>query len=292
MIDLHMHSTYSDGTDSPIELLKKAEQLGLEIIAITDHDKIDAHLELEKIDISEYYSGRVIKGAELKSTYKSIPIEILCYGVDIRKIKKSILDKMKSQEEIQKSNLKYIKDVARSIGLKFDENIKIDKENIYASITFAKSIKKFESNSELIKKYNMGEDENLFYRNCQSNPNSIFYIDETKDVIPPQEIIKSIHESGGLAFLAHPLLYPYENKWETIEEFIKEYDIDGLECYYSLFSNEESKKLVEICNKYNLYKSGGSDYHGLNKPDINMGVGKGNLNIQIEAINDWIEKII
>ena len=91
--------------------------------------------------------------------------------------------------------------------------------------------------------------------------------------------------------MAHPLIYPYQNIWETIEEFIKEYDIDGLECYYSLFSDEDSKRLIEMCNKYDLYKSGGSDYLGLNKPDINMGTGKGNINIPTEEVNEWIDKV-
>ncbi len=292
MIDLHIHSKHSDGTDSTVEILKKADQLGLEIISITDHDRIDAHIELENINVSEYYKGIVIKGAELKSAYKAVPIEILCYARNITKIKKAILDKMKSGEEIQKEHLEHLKTIARAIGLQFEENIEINKKNIYASVTFARSIRKFESNDTLIKKYDMGEDETLFYRNCQSNPNSIFYIDETKYAIPPKDIIEAIHEVGGLAFLAHPLLYPYEDKYETIEEFAKECKIDGLECYYSLFSDEETKKLVEICDKYNLYKSGGSDYHGLNKPDIDMGIGKGNLNIQIEVVKDWIEKVI
>lgn len=292
MIDLHMHSTYSDGTDSPIELLKKANDFGLEIISITDHDKVDAHIELKNINVLDYYSGKIITGAELKSVYKTIPIEILGYGIDAKKLKESIIDQTNSQEKIQLQYLEYIKSIARKIGLKFNEDIKIDEEHIYASATFANAILKTKENQEIIKKYNIGLDGATFYRNCQSNPENIFYIDESKDIISPEEVIETIHEAGGLAFLAHPLLYPYENKWETIEEFIKEYDIDGLECYYSLFSNEESKKLVEICNKYNLYKSGGSDYHGLNKPDINIGVGKGNLNIQIDVVNDWIKKVL
>lgn len=291
MIDLHMHSTYSDGTDSPIELLKKAEKIGLEIMSITDHDKVDAHIELENININDYYSGILIAGTELKSVYKSIPIEILGYGFNERKLKELIINQTDSQEKIQPKYLEYIKNIAREIGLEFDECIQIDNEHIYASATFANAIKKTEKNKEIVEKYNIGLDGNTFYRNCQSNPNNIFYINESKDMVSPQKVIDEIHKAGGLAFLAHPLIYPFENIWNTIEEFVKEYDIDGLECYYSLFSDEDSKKLVEICNKYDLYKSGGSDYHGLNKPDINIGTGKGNLNILAEVVNEWTNKI-
>lgn len=291
MIDLHMHSTYSDGTDSPVELLKRAEKIGLEIMSITDHDKIDAHIELEKVNIKDYYRGILISGVELKSTYKSIPIEILGYGIDARKLKELIINQTDSQEKIQSKYLEYIKNIARRIGLKFDENIQIDKEHIYASAAFAGAILKTQENKEMIEEYDIGLDGATFYRNCQSNPNNIFYIDESKDIVSPQKVIAEIHEAGGLAFLAHPLIYPFQDIWKTIEEFVKEYDIDGLECYYSLFSDEESRKLVEICNKYNLYKSGGSDYHGLNKPEINMGTGKENLNILSKITNEWISKI-
>lgn len=290
MIDLHIHSTHSDGTDTPVELLKKAEKLGIEIMSITDHDKVDAHIELENINISDYYNGILIQGAELKSTYKSILIEILGYGIDAKRIKDLIISQTESQEKVQIKYLEHIKNIVRKIGLKFDENIQIDKQHIYASATFANAILKIEENKEIIEKYDIGLDGATFYRNCQSNPDNIFYIDESQDIISPQKIIEEIHTAGGLAFLAHPLIYPFSNIWETIEEFVKEYDIDGLECYYSLFSDEESQKLVKICNKYNLYKSGGSDYHGLNKPDIKLGTGKGNLNISAEVVNDWISK--
>lgn len=265
--------------------------MGLKIISITDHDKVDAHIELENVNIEEYYSGRLIKGIELKTSYKSIPIEILGYGIDTRRLNELVIDQAKYQEKIQIEHLEHLKKVARRIGLEYEENIQIDSENIYASATFVNAILKNEKNKEIIEKYNIGLNGNAFYRNCQSNPNNIFYIDESKHVMPPQKIIEEIHETGGLAFLAHPLIYPFENIWNTIEEFVKEYNIDGLECYYSLFSNEESKKLVEICNKYDLYKSGGSDYHGLNKPDINMGIGRGNLNIPAEIVKEWISKI-
>lgn len=291
MVDMHMHSTYSDGTDTPIELLKKAEKSGLEIISITDHDKVDAYMALDNINIKDYYSGEIITGVELKSIYKSIPIEILGYGMDVKTIKKLIINQTNSQEKIQPKYLEYIKEIAKRIGLKFDETIQIDKNHIYASATFANAILKTKDNEEIIKKYNIGLDGATFYRNCQSNPNNIFYIDESKDIISPQEIIEKIHYAGGLAFLAHPLIYKFPSIWETIEEFVKTYNIDGLECYYSTFSEEESSKLLEICNKYNLYKSGGSDYHGLNKPDISIGTGKNNLHITTEVVNDWIRKI-
>ncbi len=66
MIDLHIHTTYSDGSDSPIEILKQAEKLKLKYISITDHDNCNAYKELQKIDVKKYYSGIIVPGIEIK----------------------------------------------------------------------------------------------------------------------------------------------------------------------------------------------------------------------------------
>ena len=114
-------------------------------------------------------------------------------------------------------------------------------------------------------------------------------------MLSPKEIIEEIHNAGGLAFLAHSLIYAWGDlprQLEVVKEFINEYDIDGLECNHSLFSTEGTEKLLEICDKYNLYKSGGSDYHGIYKPYIELGTGKeNNLNISKDLVAEWINKI-
>lgn len=296
MIDLHIHSTHSDGTYNPIELLQKAEKLGLEIISITDHDNIDAHIELQNIDAKKYYKGKVITGIELKTVYKSVAIEILGYGVNAKKIKELMNIQEKSKRDAQIKYLECLKKVARKIGLKFDESVQVGEESIWEGLTFVNSIDKTEVNKEIIEKYNIGLNGDTFYRKCQSNPNNIFYIDEAKDMLSPKEIIEEIHNAGGLAFLAHPLIYPYGDmprQLEVVQEFINEYDIDGLECYHSSFGDEGTEKLLKICDKYNLYKSGGSDYHGNDdKIYIELGTGKeNNLNISKDLVAEWINKI-
>lgn len=295
MIDLHIHSTHSDGTYTPIELLKKAEEIGLEMISITDHDNIDAHIDLQNINIKEYYSGEVITGIELKTAYKSVPIEILGYGVNVQKIKRLMNIQAENKRNVQIKYLEYLKSVGRKIGLKFNEAVQVGDENIWAGLTFVNSIDKTDVNKEIIEKYNIGLNGDTFYRNCQSNPDNIFYIDEAKDMLSPKEIIKEIHNAGGIAFLAHPLIYSWgdmSRQLEIVEEFIKEYEIDGLECYHSLFSEEGVQRLLEMCDKYNLYKSGGSDYHGIYKPYIELGTGKeNNLNISKDLVTEWINKI-
>ena len=295
MIDLHIHSTYSDGTYNPIELLQKAEKLGLEIISITDHESIDAHIELSNVNVEEYYRGKVITGIELKTAYKSVPIEILGYGVNVEKIKKLMNIQQENKRKAQVKYLECLKNTGKKIGLKFDENVQMSAEDFWAGLTFLNSIERTEENREVIEKYNIGLSGDTFYRNCISNPNNIFYIDEEKDMLSPKEIIEEIHNAGGIAFLAHSLIYAWGDlprQLEVVEEFINEYDIDGIECYHSLFSTEGTEELLKLCDKYNLYKSGGSDYHGIDKPYIELGTGKeNNLNISKDLVLEWINKI-
>lgn len=295
MIDLHMHSIHSDGTYNPIELLQKAEKTGLEIISITDHDNIDAHVELKNIDVKKYYNGIVITGIELKTVYKSVAIEILGYGVNVEKTKELMNIQSETKRKAQIKYLEHLKSVGKKIGLKFKETVQVGDENIWAGLTFVNSIDKTGVNKEIVEKYNIGLDGETFYRKCQSNPDNVFYIDEEKDMLSPKEIIEEIHNAGGIAFLAHPLIYPWgemEKQLEIVEEFIKEYDIDGIECYHSLFSKEGTEKILKLCDKYNLYKSGGSDYHGIYKPYIELGTGKeNNLNISKDLVLEWINKI-
>lgn len=88
MIDLHVHTNHSDGTDSVEELLTNAEKQKLEIISITDHDTIDAYKEIEdNPKIRKKFKGKIITGVELKAIYNKKNIEILGYGIDYKKIK-------------------------------------------------------------------------------------------------------------------------------------------------------------------------------------------------------------
>ena len=87
MIDLHIHTTHSDGTKTVTEILKQAEALRLDYISITDHDKCSAYDELKNIDVSNYYSGKIIKGIEIKAFYKESTIDILGYNYDYDKMK-------------------------------------------------------------------------------------------------------------------------------------------------------------------------------------------------------------
>ena len=100
MIDLHIHTTYSDGADTLVEVLKKAEKLKLDYISITDHDNCYVYDELKRMDVSKYYTGNIIPGIEIKCSYKGRLIEVLGYKIDTDEmsewVKEFYKDKTKS----------------------------------------------------------------------------------------------------------------------------------------------------------------------------------------------------
>ncbi len=292
MIDLHTHTNHSDGTDSVEEILKNAERSNIEILSITDHDSGGAYFELEENpNLRNLYSGKIIVGSELKTFYDKVSIEILAYGIDYKKIRIHKYDALKMQIEI----LEKYKKIASELGLKYNnDEMYIDRENPskqWASFVLATELLKHDENKEIIQK--IGEfNPTSFFRVHQSNRDSAFYYDESYASIDINETISRIHEAGGLAFLAHGFIYPFKDKAKTIEEILTTTEIDGMECIYSLFSEEERKIAFELCKKYNKYMSGGTDYHAKNKPDIMLGTGKiNNVCIPKEIIEPWINKI-
>lgn len=287
MIDLHIHSNYSDGSESVKGILKEAEKRKLEVISITDHDTIKAYDELRMIDIKQYYSGTIISGCEMKCIYEATPVEVLGYNIDIEKFRNSKNLGQEKYVNIQKKYLEHVKQVGKQIGLRFNDELDINMKRMqYASDIFEKEILKYSENIEILRKNHLELEPN-FYRAQQCNPDSIFYIDETTSFPSMEEVIKEIHNAGGLAFLAHAYIYPFDNTLEIVEEMINTHKLDGIECYYSYFSNDQTQNLIKLCNKYNLYMSGGTDFHGKNRPDTQMGIGTGNLRIEKEIIENW-----
>lgn len=290
MIDLHIHTTYSDGTYSVKEILKEAQEKKLEVISITDHDNVKAYKEIGKIDVNNFYSGKIITGCEFKCILPeyNLPIEILGYEFEVSIVEK-FLDSHNNMEK-QSKYLEHLKSVGKRIGLTFDENVKVNLERAeYASLIFEREINKYEKNKQILLENGINITTN-FYRDAQSNKNSIFYIDEKNDYVQPDEIIDLIHKAGGKSFLAHPYIYRVNNVLEMAQTLINNYNIDGLECYYSLFTQQQTNDLVELCKKNKLYRSGGTDFHGDNKPNIQLGNGIGNLNVRIENVQEWLTK--
>ena len=292
MIDLHMHTTHSDGTDSVEMLLENAENNKLEIISITDHDSVGAYFELEKHpEIRKKFSGEIVIGSEIKCIFDNSNIEILAYGIDYNKIDIKKEDEQKAQTNI----LKHLINVGQNLGLKVDNNIEIDVTNplkFFASFVFCSNIIKYKENEEILKKF-APVDTLTFFRVHESNKNSPFYYDASKYYDGCKTLIDKIHNAGGLAFLAHGLkVYSFDDNRKFVEKLLKTTNIDGLECIYPLYSEDDKEFMKNLCKKYNKYMSGGSDYHANNKPGISMGTGiNNNILVEKELVKDWINKV-
>lgn len=290
MIDLHMHTLYSDGDRTVEEILKMCEEKKLEYISITDHNTCKQY---EDIAIkNNIFSGKIIKGIEMNATFQNKAIEILAYNILDTKIIEDWSQKFFSEEVLRKqqeeTKNKFL-NICDKKGLIYDES-KIEK-NIpltdYITIYIYKELMRYEENYEILGEYT--ESLNYFIRKGLMNPESDFFTGGDNTPKPMyKDVIDVIHKSGGLAFLAHPFEYRLDDTIRFIDELRKESELDGIECFHPSADEDKMNILVEYAKNNNLYISGGSDYHGRKKPDIKVGIGRGNLNISKEYIEEWI----
>ena len=294
MIDMHMHTKYSDGPDSLIEFLKKAESLKLEYISITDHDTCEGYKELAKLDVKKYFSGQIINGVEIKCAYKKRLIEILGYKVDPKVINNFMEEfhKTKSKEILQQKYFDILHERCKDMGLVMSkkEDIEFNPKTDWASIKIYNDIKAHEENKLKVPD-DFWSEFNIFSKKYCGDVNYPLYIDKSEDYLQLDEAIKLVKDAGGLVFLPHIFIYKWaEDKKKLLDDIVAEYDIDGIECMHSEFSQDDIDYLLEYTQKNNFYRSGGSDYHGKNKVGIEMAVGKGNLKIESYLIQDWVNK--
>lgn len=287
MIDLHMHTTYSDGTCGVTEILQEAEEKNLECISITDHDTCLAYREIERPEIRNLFSGKIIKGCELKSIVDGTTIEILGYNVDTEKLNRILPEFAPSYEKINRYESRKLIDIFENRGYILNkENIRFDVTRESGEVAIIKEVLRHPENKSFIEETNY-TDEHAFYRLHMSNPNSPYFIDNSSIIPKPKDVVDVIHEAGGLAFIPHVYIYG-ENSQKVFDALTQNHLVDGIECYYSKFSVEQIHFLLDFCRKNNYYISGGSDYHGTNKPGICMGTGiNNNLRIPIEITYPW-----
>ncbi len=208
MIDIHSHTTYSDGSFSVEELLNEAEKLNLSLLSITDHNTVQAHFELQNSNIRDKFKGKIISGIEITTTYKGETIEVLGYGFDLETMQQFLDANVLSFEEKQLKEYELIKNRYNAIGVIFDENnIKFDPKVKSCRPAFAIEIKKYPENYKFFLNQESIDTASGFTRNEVYNPKSPLYVDESS-LFPSLEVaIEMIHNSGGLAFLAHTFAY-------------------------------------------------------------------------------------
>lgn len=294
MIDLHMHTTNSDGADSTEELLKKAESMKLKYISITDHDNCHAYEEIRDLGLEKLFSGKIITGIEMKCIYNGKSIEVLGYKYNLEKMSKWVKEfyKDKSKEKLQKKYFDKLYESCKKIGFKLSDKDKIqwNPKTDWASFTIYTDLKKYEENNGIYAD-DILKDFTTFNKKYCGDPNCCLFIDKTEDYPSLREAIKAIRDADGLVFMPHLFIYKsIKDKEAFINDIITNYDVDGLECYHSEFTEDEIQYLLKLTKEKNLLRSGGSDYHGKNKVGIEMAIGKGNLKIEDSLAEDWILK--
>ncbi|MDD5796877.1 MAG: PHP domain-containing protein [Oscillospiraceae bacterium] len=273
--DLHIHSNFSDGTCTVQELVSIAKEQNISTIALCDHNTVSGLDEfLKSAKDSGVYP---VPGIEFSTDYNGKELHILGLFIQEKHFKyiTEILNDYRRLKE--ESNLELIKNLSdRGYVLDY-QLIKdstadgfVNRANIAAALT-----EKGYTNSI-----------NEAFRTLLNSENGLYH----KPKRPSAEfIIKLINKLGSVSVLAHPFLNLNEEELRSFLDKAVTYGLDGMETYYSLYDEETTELSLKIADEYKLLKSGGSDFHGDNKPDIKMGTGKGNLNISFDLFEN-IEK--
>lgn len=290
MIDLHMHTTYSDGTDSVKELLSNANKINLEIISITDHNTCNAYEEMETFNVSNYFNGNIIVGCEFTTSFNNRLIEVLGYGFNYKKVNEYLKNYYTKKFINEKTSILYNRLLSKINEFGLICNLQDVREKKFESEFFERRIyKELSKHSENIEKVkeDIWKSFSNFYRKGLTNPNSKLFINPSEFKPELKEIINLVHEAGGLVFLAHPYQYKFDDTEDFLNNIYEQNNLDGVECFYTKFSAQQTQFLLDFANKRHLLISGGSDYHGLNKKQHDLGIGRGNLNINKNILASW-----
>ena len=294
MVDMHMHTLYSDGDKSIEEVLKKCEDKKLDYISITDHNTCKVYED--KAIKQNIFTGKIVLGAEMDAYIDNKRIEFLAYNIKNPEIINEWSNKFYSYEVLKQRfnrDKNKIIEICNKNGLIYNlNNIKKDipVTDFFVVYMYYELIK-YEENLKI-----MGicaDSFNDFWKKGLDNPKSIFYMGEDNSPKPLyKDVANIIHKAGGLVFLAHPYEYRFEDTIGFIERLKSEIQLDGIECFHP--SSEEDNRssiLVEYAKKNNLYISGGSDYHGDKKTNNDIAIGNRTLKMSKEYIEEWAEVI-
>lgn len=271
--DLHTHSVYSDGTFTPAELITGAQQAGLSAIALTDHNTVAGLPDF--LQAAEGSGVEPVPGVEFSTDYGDIELHILALDVKpehYATITQLLEDAARRKEE---SNISLVENLNRAgYAISYEEikgktpNGQVNRAHIAA---------------ELTEKGYTADRQEAFKKLL--SPKRGYYQPPVR--IGSYEAIRFIKSLGAIAVLAHPFLNLDEQGLRTFLPEAVACGLDGMETAYSKYTPETTLLAAQIAGEFGLKYSGGSDFHGENKPEIALGVGRGNLAIPYQ----WLEKL-
>lgn len=272
-VDLHVHSTASDGSATPAEIIGLADAKGLAGVALADHDTVSGLPEFLEA-AKGHPSLRAVPGVEISTNHYTKEIHFVGLFIDPgNEILNALLKRMRADRDSRNSML-VEKLTASGYPITMDEIMEVASgESVgrphIARVLVSKGY--FKSPQAVFEK--------CLRRGCAAYA--------PRSLPSPQEAIDAIHAAGGLAIWAHPV-YRQPSERSYVKRSLRRLvplGLDGIETYYSLFSPAQREMLLELAGEFKILRSGGSDFHGLNQPGIELGSGCGDLHVPEEALD-------
>ncbi len=274
-VDLHTHSTYSDGSDSPAEIVSAAAAAGLEAVALTDHDNLNGILEAAAAaDASEV---ELIPGVELSCEWQPGGMHLVVLwlepGPGPLQDRLEILQAGRRQRNVE------------LIELLQELDVDISYEEVVAEAG-GTGVGRPHVAAVLVRKGVVGSIPEAFDLYLASGRPA--YVERYR--LPPEEAIELARASGAVPIVAHP--HTLGMTGTTLDQELRRlarHGLVGLECYYPEYEPDTRLELVERARDVGLVPSGGSDYHGTYKPGLEIGRGYGDLSVGREVWQELAE---
>lgn len=268
---MHTHTTHSDGSASPEELIGLASAKRARAVAITDHDTVSAIVGARAV--ADRFGIEFVAGIEISAEYSPGTMHILGYCINDESTALAV-----KLDELQKARQRRNPQIAsrlRSLGfdISYDEVVEVAGNQVVGRPHFARL---------MIEKGYVASIQEAFDRFLKKDAEA--YVEKAR--LSPRESIALIHEAGGVAVLAHPYQLKLSSR-EEVDQLVGELaglGLDGIEAVYSRHSAAERASYSEVATRHGLLVTGGSDYHGSYKPDISIVTGLGDLEVPYELL--------
>ncbi len=285
-IDLHTHSTASDGSFSPEEIIQAAVKLTSKennpvFLSLTDHDTVSGIESFEKA--ASKYKDRLtaIPGIEISTDYHGVEIHILGYNIDQKN--PLLLDKLKRYRDSRDSRNEKIIQKLQGIGIQISmEDIQPEKPG--------ETIARPHIAKQLMKKKYVASVQEAFDKYLGNGKSC--YVER---IMPtPQEAITLIQHCGGTPVLAHLMLYTKLSSLQknSMVRELKEAGLIGIETYHSSHSPIDEEYIKSLAKEWGLIETGGSDFHGRIKPDVSLFTGKGSMDIPETILPEFLNQVM
>ena len=279
-IDLHIHTTASDGTFTPSEIVAHAIRLKLKAIAITDHDTLAGSSEALDLGIPaalEFLTGVEISAAPPPLYHQAGSFHLLGYSIHLDDPELNhILEVLQlARKNRNPAIIKRLNELGISISL---DEVREEAGDVQLGRPHIAQI--------MIKKGVVSSIDEAFDQFL--GPDKPAYVDKYR--VQCSKAIGAILGAGGIPVLAHPGLLEYEseNQFDDLISQLKQMGIQGVEVYYPEHTADQTRLFAELAQRHELLLTGGTDFHGSIHPDIEMGSGKGNLSISYELYEKLI----